>query len=242
MSFADFFDMTTVGCRPNGGPHQLKIDCAMGFLERYCKQFTGIVFDLVPDNYPDRMTAADLYSVGSLSMGRFSGTPSVSKMLDRFDQDFANSQACAIAPCIEHFHCVLRRIPPTATVYDVQVRDSFGNLAWDQMRCDMEHLWQLIGYLVGVRNDAPANRTKPLARKRPALIPILDTAARKNIRAMGYRNGDLWDGIILEMQRDRGAISAGVTRLRGWGLPNSISELRVVDILVWMRHMGESCH
>jgi len=103
------------------------------------------------------------------------------------------------------------------------------------LRTDIDLLCSLIGPLVGVSGNAPPSRTKPLARKRPGLIPILDEKGSiADRKAKGNANGTYWDSIISEMCQYQNQIQSGVTAMRQRGIPSEITELRVVDILVWM--------
>ena len=232
MSFDHFFNVTAgTGCiDPATGlaRHASQLDCSVASLTNYRDNFTGAAFDL-PDPQPNKMTAQDLFLVGSLSVSKFRNLSSIGKMLERFHKDELNSVACRTQPtCQTHFHCVLARIPVTTTIYQV----ALGNAVW----VDVDLAWQLIGRLVGVKGNSPAFRTKPLARKRPGLIPILDgPGSIAYLRNQGIPNGRYWSTILTWMQRP--AVAPGVAAIRARGAGGGMSDLRIVDVIVWMSMM-----
>ena len=231
MRFNQYFDtMDGTGCGITdalGRTHQSQFDCSTRWVQIYLTNYSGAVFDLSLDLDPFTMRASDLYSVGSLSMKKFWSPSDIFKKITRFNSDKAASLSCANASCVIHFHCVLNRVPVTANVYSA-VPES-------QLRFDLDLLCELIGCLVGVTTEAPPSRTKPLARKRPALIPILDEKGSiADRKAKGDRNGTYWDSIILEMNTHQLSIQQGVANMHQRGITSAISELRIIDILVWM--------
>jgi Family of unknown function (DUF6308) len=231
MNFDQYFDSAVgTGCGQNdasGQLHNTRLDCSVRWVQNYLARYTGAAFDLTPDLDPNTMLASDLYLVGSLSMRDFSNTKAVTAKMNEFISDKASSLVCNTQGCKAHFHCVLARVPVAATAFDLN-----SNLA---LRADIELLWELIGPLVGVKRNAPPSRTKPLARKRPGLIPILDEKGSiADRKAKGNANGTYWDSIISEMCQYQNQIQSGVAAMRQRGVPSEITELRVVDILVWM--------
>lgn len=74
---------------------------------------------------------------------------------------------------------------------------------------------------------------KLLARKRPNLIPVWDRIVRC---AFDFRSG-AWlclDGLLREQD---GAVLSRLAELRAEaGVPEQVSLLRVLDVVVWMRH------
>jgi len=232
MRFDQYFDITNgTGCGITdalGQIHQSQLDCSTRWLQNYFSNYSGAVFDLCLDKDPFTMSASDLYSVGSLSMEKFWSPSDISRKIARFNSDKRVSLTCVNANCAIHFHCVLNRVPVAANVYSA--------VQGSQLRSDLDLLWDLIGGLVGVTTDAPPSRTKPLARKRPALIPILDKKGSiADRKAKGDGNGTYWDSIISEMVTCQVSIQQGVANMQNHpGIPSEISELRVIDILVWM--------
>jgi hypothetical protein len=231
MHFDEYFDtMAGTGCGITdalGRMHRSQFDCSTRWVQNYVTNYSGAVFDLSLDLDPFTMRASDLYSVGSLSMKGFWSPSDISKKIARFNSDKSVSLTCVSPVCVLHFHCVLNRIPVTANVYSA--------IPGSQLRTDLDLLWKLIGGLVGVTTNAPASRTKPLARKRPALIPILDKKGSiADRKAKGNRNGNYWDSIISEMTTHQLPIEQGVANMHQCGIPSTISSLRIIDILVWM--------
>jgi hypothetical protein len=231
MNFDQYFDSAVgTGCGQNdatGQLHNTRLDCSVRWVQNYLARYTGAAFDLTPDLDPNTMLASDLYLVGSLSMRDFSSLKAVTAKMDQFISDKSSSLVCNTQGCEAHFHCVLARVPVAATVFDLNSNPA--------LRADIELLWELIGPLVGVEENAPPSRTKPLARKRPGLIPILDEKGSiADRKAKGNANGTYWDSIISEMCQYQNQIQSGVAAMRQRGIPSQITELRVVDILVWM--------
>jgi len=231
MNFAEYFDdAATTGCGQtdaNGNFHNSRLDCSIRWIQNYLAQYTGAAFDLTPDLDPNTMLASDLYLVGSLSMRDFSNTKAVTAKMNEFIFDKTSSLVCNIQGCKSHFHCVLARVPVVSNVFNLNLNSA--------LRTDIDLLCSLIGPLVGVSGNAPPSRTKPLARKRPGLIPILDEKGSiADRKANGNANGTYWDSIISEMCQYQNQIQSGVTAMRQRGIPSEITELRVVDILVWM--------
>ena len=231
MRFDQYFDtMSGTGCGITdalGHTHQSQFDCSTRWVQNYLSNYSGAVFDLCLDLDPFTMRASDLYSVGSLSMKEFWSPSDISKKITLFNSDKSVSLSCVHTFCVIHFHCVLKRVPVTANVYSA--------IPGSQLRSDLDLMWELIGDLVGVTTNAPPSRTKPLARKRPALIPLLDKKGSiADRKAKGDRNGTYWDSIISEMITHQLSIQQGVANMYKFGIPSAISDLRIIDILVWM--------
>ncbi|MFE0458574.1 DUF6308 family protein [Kitasatospora sp. NPDC058965] len=74
---------------------------------------------------------------------------------------------------------------------------------------------------------------KLLARKRPRLLPVYDRVVRC---AVG-RPSSFWLSLHAALREDGGALHDTLTGLRrAAGLPESVSALRVCDVIVWMGH------
>jgi len=86
---------------------------------------------------------------------------------------------------------------------------------------------------------------KLMARKRPQLIPVWDRVVRC---AMGFPPPQaVWLWFHQRMSADEGALTRALTAVRGAaGVPPSVTTLRTLDVVVWMRHRGEhrdrGCH
>jgi Family of unknown function (DUF6308) len=230
MRFGQYFDNSAPGCGitdANGRLHATQLDCSARTIENYETYYTGAAFDLAQDPHPNEMTQLDLFLVGSLSMSRFMDHENFGKMREKFSQDLAASRACTNAACLTHFACVLKRIPAGASIYGVTTTSQIWN--------DVNTLWTLIGPLVLVTSNAPASRTKPLARKRPALIPILDDEGSIADQRQKGVSRNFWDHILNEVNSDHQEISLGGSRLRHQGIGLSMTDLRIVDVITWMR-------
>lgn len=97
----------------------------------------------------------------------------------------------------------------------------------DAMRC-ADDLWHLLCELEGI---GPVIAGKLLARKRPNLIPIVDSVILKALPLAGSAWRDL--SLALADVETRVNIEA----VRG-DVPSSISTLRLLDVSVWMLHSG----
>lgn len=93
-------------------------------------------------------------------------------------------------------------------------------------------LWRHLRQLDGV---GPTTTSKLMARKRPRLIPVYDSVIE---RAFKFANSggqwDYWHDMLLADDR---RLHTHVLSLRDEaGLPDDISVLRVLDVVVWMEH------
>jgi Family of unknown function (DUF6308) len=74
---------------------------------------------------------------------------------------------------------------------------------------------------------------KLLARKRPRLIPVYDRVVRC---AYGYPDG-LWNWLVAMFAVDGGVLNDRLLAAReAAGVSPEVSVLRVLDVIVWMRH------
>ncbi len=80
--------------------------------------------------------------------------------------------------------------------------------------------------------------TKLLARKRPRLVPIVDTVVRKHVFQDSPRQ---WQPLLEAVQADDGALWKRLVHLRGAAkLDHRVSVLRVFDVLAWMEGSGNA--
>ncbi len=79
---------------------------------------------------------------------------------------------------------------------------------------------------------------KLLARKRPELIPVWDRVVRC---AMGYPPPQaVWQWFHERMSADNGALTQALIAVRDTaGVTASVTPLRTLDVIVWMRHRSE---
>jgi len=169
--------------------------------------FAGALFDTLGDNDPTRITAEDLVAVSLLDV-RF-GPDAVYRLLLRGE---ANSLLAAVDPALELW--------AAGAELDEQ------SAAWK--------LWRL---LTGIPGIGPTKASKLMSRKRPRLIPIVDSVIRAKL-SLG--NIDTWAAMraVLEDPETRDAIDGlrqTVEPVAGY----SPSMLRLVDVLTWM-HASES--
>ncbi|GMA21524.1 DUF6308 family protein [Arsenicicoccus piscis] len=84
----------------------------------------------------------------------------------------------------------------------------------------------------------PTRATKLLARKRPRLVPIVDSVVRS---AMPPRTTSHWALLHAALTNDGGALQERLLDLRSKaGLSDDVSALRVFDVLVWMDGSGNA--
>lgn len=90
--------------------------------------------------------------------------------------------------------------------------------------------------LMGIHGIGETAATKLLARKRPHLVPILDSVVTAELTIV---NGQLWQPLHEWLTADDRANDNHVRALRSKaGLDNRASVLRVFDILAWMVGTG----
>ena len=93
-------------------------------------------------------------------------------------------------------------------------------------------LWEALDAVVGV---GPTTVSKLMARKRPHLIPIMDSVTLDRFH-FDSLDGDSWSvmaqGLSDDKQRQR------VEELRSDAVPSGTSLLRLLDVVVWMQGSG----
>ena len=219
--------------------HLSELDCAAGRLDRYVGKFAGALFDPRMDEpwwNADRVLASDLAAVSTLSMDRFSKKRFRAALLDMFDADHEQGSMCSTgATCTAHFHCPLKSVPPTSAITDSNATAHMAalNRSWDWISSHKNRPWGL-GFV---------GKSKLLTRKRPALLPILDEIAIKRVTTAnaGRRPDDSWlfiHGEIANLPNFAQSLAAIRTRSEA---PTWMTDLRILDVLVWMRDTGEPC-
>lgn len=92
-----------------------------------------------------------------------------------------------------------------------------------------DRLWWHLHEYPGV---GPVTAGKLLARKRPRLIPVLDGVVR---RVLGHSGKGYWRDLRGELRADDRRLDEQLKKIRSTaGLNESISAIRVFDVLVWM--------
>jgi len=115
------------------------------------------------------------------------------------------------------------------------------------VRSDDTIPWPALGELfdafAGIRGVGLSKATKTLHRKRPALIPMLDSVVQKYLAdddpgaktPFGERALELVRGYKNDLDRNRAALS----RLRREiGRTRELSEVRILDLLIWADQMS----
>ena len=99
-------------------------------------------------------------------------------------------------------------------------------------------LGQLFGAFAGIRGVGMSKMTKALYRKRPALIPILDSVVQRYLHdddlgaqaPFGERALGLVRGYRRDLDRNRAAVRAARQELAGRGY--GLTEVRILDLLI----------
>ncbi|MEU6386474.1 DUF6308 family protein [Streptomyces bauhiniae] len=118
---------------------------------------------------------------------------------------------------------LLRRIPADADMADVDAAeldtDSAADQAWKLLRTVDGIGWVIAGKL--------------LARKRPRLVPVYDNV----VKCLLGRPSHFWLPLRTALRADDKALHHTLLDLRKRaGVPETVSALRVCDIVLWMAH------
>jgi Family of unknown function (DUF6308) len=126
------------------------------------------------------------------------------------------------------FEVLLESIGPDRDLADeASVAESDFRPAWE--------LWRALSELPGL---GPTTVSKLMARKRPRLIPIFDSVIDRTVLG---GTGVLWSPMHEALSEDHRALHERLARVRAdAGLDESISVLRVFDVLAWMDGSGHS--
>ncbi|MGC4749670.1 DUF6308 family protein [Micromonospora sp. DT201] len=96
-----------------------------------------------------------------------------------------------------------------------------------------DRAWHLLMGCHGVNKTIAG---KLLARKRPRLIPVYDNVVACALR--GRRGFWLW--LYDQLRADGFSLTHRLRRLRAEaGIPTLVSDIRVLDIVLWMRHQPQ---
>jgi Family of unknown function (DUF6308) len=224
---------------PNHRQHPSAFDCARERVRIYFDHYAGALFDPDPVHQPwydsNILKVSDVSCVGHLSMWSMVDASNV-QVSNLFQSDLANSQHCdtSTTTCVEHLHCILRRLPENADIFTspstwVDECSSFYNRCRELRlpstrpnRRSWSNLW----------GDAAVS--KLLARKRPGLVPVMDSVAAKrypdaqDIRAR-------WAAFQVEVYGDS-SLEVALASLYSLECHSTpwITKLRLLDIIVWM--------
>ena len=145
------------------------------------------------------------------------------------NRDGARISASEIAVVLERRRKIERAL--RAIALDASLVGSGDTVPWLALR-------QLFDAFAGIRGVGLSKATKALHRKRPALIPMLDSVVQKYLAdddpgaqaPFSERALALVRGYKIDVDRNRAALSTLRRRLgRGRGL----SEVRILDLLIW---------
>jgi hypothetical protein len=227
----EYFDVVTGSGCPK---HSSAIQCATSHVRQYLVRFGGALFDPRRDEPwwdANVIVPSDLTSVAMLSMSRFASASFLRAVVPEFDSDQEDALRHGFpTSCRDHIHCLLRQVGPTSSIFGMSSRIDLDR---------MNDIWGLIRgntVLVKSRGFDFAGISKLMSRKRPALVPILDTVARSRI---SRANGGLvpvchWCYLRNEFTTSTTLIPA-VARIRSRSkVPDWFSDLRLIDIVVWM--------
>jgi hypothetical protein len=185
---------------------------AVAALNAY-REMTGFHFDrLAQASDPNTITAQDIVAVSMLSVDV---SPEASLWL------LSEKGRVQVSR-------LLRSIDPTdIAIWDEGADISRQSPAWE--------LWDVVDALFGM---GPTKTSKLLAAKRPHLIPILDDVVREALfkgiprREVEYAHWDVWRDAL------RGTAGADLREAvesvrHEAGYDQSVSVLRIIDIVVW---------
>ena len=142
----------------------------------------------------------------------------------------ARISAAEIAAILERRRTIeraLRAIAPQASL-----ARSASSVPWPALR-------QLFDAFAGIRGVGFSKTTKALHRKRPALIPMLDSVVQKYLEdddlgaqaPFGERALGLVRGYKRDLDRNRAAVRAVRLELARRGY--EVTEVRILDLLIW---------
>jgi hypothetical protein len=145
------------------------------------------------------------------------------------NRDGARISASEIAAVLRRRRRIERALG--AIAFDASLARSDDTVPWPALR-------QLFDAFEGIRGVGLSKTTKALHRKRPALIPMLDSVVQKYLldddpgaqTPFGERALALVRGYKSDLDRNRVALS---TLRREIGRGRELSEVRILDLLIW---------
>jgi hypothetical protein len=146
------------------------------------------------------------------------------------NRDGARISAAEIAAVLERRRAIeraLRAIPS-----DASLAGAAAAVPWSRLR-------QLFDAFANIRGVGLAKTTKSLYRKRPALIPMLDSVVQKYLEdddpgaeaPFGERGLALVRGYRRDLDRNRVAVRRLRRELESRG--HQLTEVRILDLLIW---------
>jgi len=145
------------------------------------------------------------------------------------NRDGARISAAEIAAILERRPAIERALRAIAP--DASLTGTADSVPWLP-------LGQLFGAFAGIRGVGMSKMTKALYRKRPALIPILDSIVQKYLEdddlgsqaPFGERALGLVRGYRRDLDNNRTAVGAVRQKLAGRGY--GLTEVRILDLLI----------
>ncbi len=145
------------------------------------------------------------------------------------NRDGARISASEIAAILERRRKIEQAL--RAIAIDASLVGSADTVPWLALR-------QLFDAFAGIRGVGLSKATKALHRRRPALIPMLDSVVQKYLAdddpgaqaPFGERALALVRGYKRDLDRNRAALSA---LRRELGPGRELSEVRILDLLIW---------
>ena len=150
--------------------------------------------------------------------------------LRRANQDGARIAATEIAAILERRRAIERALAEIAP--DASLAGAQKSVPWLPLS-------RLFDAFAGIRGVGFSKMTKALYRKRPALIPMLDSVVQQYLEdddlgaraAFGERALGLVRGYKRDLDRNRVAMRALRRELARRG--NDLTEVRILDLLIW---------
>lgn len=166
--------------------------------------FAGDTFDALNPNSPNSIDHVDLLAI---------------TLLDVRVRPLAVRQLLEDRQTRSTLLSLLRRIPADVDLWDAECR----------ILDTASEVWTLLDKLPGI---GPVIAGKLLARKRPRLIPVVDSVTA---RALAAPKGEVWNA-IRECLADDSRLRT-VRLLRPVDISQHVvSDLRILDSLLWMRY------
>jgi Family of unknown function (DUF6308) len=145
------------------------------------------------------------------------------------NRDGARISAAEIAAILERRPAIERALRAIAP--DASLAGAAASVPWPP-------LGQLFGAFAGIRGVGMSKMTKALYRKRPALIPILDSIVQRYLQEddpgaqapFGERALALVRGYRRDLDNNRTAVGAVRQELAGRGY--ALTEVRILDLLI----------
>jgi hypothetical protein len=145
------------------------------------------------------------------------------------NRDGARISAAQVAAILERRRAIERALQAIAP--HASLAGAAGSVPWLP-------LGQLFGAFAGIRGVGVSKMTKALYRKRPALIPILDSIVQKYLEdddpgpqaPFGERALGLVRGYRRDLDNNRAAVGAVRQELAGRGY--RLTEVRILDLLI----------